>query len=371
MSAETREISSQDVKKVVDRYADQRAIREPRAASFFNGTRPYLIFQAPPNDWRSRTPEQSFIENFNNISAALDVPSDHLPVMEPWFGTGVYANMYGCPYVWRENEAPAVHYKYHSVDEIRNITKPRWQDSEIARLVLDAIRYFKSKTGDAIPIALTDTQSASDTATLVLDASEVFAGCLLEPEAIMRFMRTINELVIEFSSVQMELIGDALAMPGHIMLNNKGFKGISISDDNLAVASPKVNASFNLPLDEAIGHALGGIAIHSCGPWARSMPMLKDKSSTCVAIDCAIDNSCDPNPNAPEAVRDALAGLGIHAHVRLTCVTDKMLETVKRVLHPDLKLIVHPAFIDLPTAERNYEALDSLLSEFYGSNIKK
>jgi len=295
----------------------------------------------------------------------MSVPSDHLPLMEPWFGTGVYANMYGCEYVWREGEAPAVHYLYHSLNEIDGLQKPRWEDSPIAQLVLDTIRYFKSQTGDALPIIWTDTQSACDTATLILDACEVFTACLLEPEKIETFFRQINGLIIEFSKVQSEIIGDALSFPGHIFLNNAGFRGMSISDDNLAVSSPQVNERFNLPLAEEIGLAMGGVAIHSCGNYAHTMGNIKPLVPSCVAIDCALDHVVDPNPNSPEAVRDALAGSGLNVHVRMTGKTEDMLQVVRRVLHKDIRLVVHPAYIDAETARKNYEALDSLLSDFY------
>ncbi|PIZ13790.1 MAG: hypothetical protein COY53_02995 [Elusimicrobia bacterium CG_4_10_14_0_8_um_filter_37_32] len=369
MNSRINVISNQEIKKIVDRYQNLRSQKQVLVKRFIEGKRPYLIFQTPPNtvvaDMRSS--EESFYANIENVALSLDVPSDHLPVMEPWFGTGVYANIYGCQYFWREGESPAVRYMYQTLEEVKNISKPRWEKSEIAQLVLDTIRYFKSKTGDAIPIVWTDTQSASDTATLVLNATEVFAGCLIEPELIMNFMKGINEVVIEFSRVQAELIGNALVKPGHIMFSHANFNGMSISDDNLAVASPAVNMKFNLPLDEEIGRALGGVAIHSCGQWAHTMPLVKKIVPACVAIDCAIDKTCDPNPNEPEKVRDAFAGSDINVHVRLTGETDVMLETVKKLLHPKLKLVVRPNYVDIPTAERNYDVLNSLLSEYYGA----
>jgi uroporphyrinogen-III decarboxylase len=360
-------VSPATIKRTVDRYQNVRGEREARARAFHNGQRPFLIFQTPnANIWGDvRTSEQCFYENLTAVATFLDVPSDNLPFLEPWFGTGVYANMYGCPYMWRDGEAPAVHYRHHSIEDVRQLKKPRWEDSEIARLVLDTIRYFKSKTGDALPIVWTDTQSASDTATLVLEATEVFANYLLEPETITRFMGGINELIIEFSRVQAELIGTALLMPGHIMLSNTGFKGMSVSDDNLAVASPALNQQFNLAFDEEIGRAMGGVAIHSCGVWTQTMRLIRDVVPSCVAVDCAIDKTVDPCPNTPEAVRDALVGSPFPVIVRMTGETAAMLDCVKRVFHPQLKLIVHPGFIDIPTAERNYHELQSLLSALY------
>ena len=356
-----------DFIKITDKYQNLRAEREIFAQKFLSGERPYMIFQTPSGDvWGDiRTPGQSFEKNMEYIETSLCIPSEHLPILEPWFGTGVFANMYGCPYVFRDGQPPAVHYKYHTPDEIIGLPKPSWQNGEIAGLVLDTIKYFKEKTGDAIPIVWTDTQSASDTATLILDASEVFIACMLEPEVIMKFMQDINKLTIEFSQVQAEYIGNALIEPGHIMLSNTGFRGLSIADDNLAVASPSVNRDFNLALDEEIGRAFGGVAIHSCGQWTHTMPMLKKEVPSCVAIDCAVDISWDPNPNKPEEVRDAMAGTGIHVHARTSGETDKMLEDVKRLFHPDLKLIVHPNFIDFKTAQRNYGELDKLLKRLY------
>ncbi|QUH31634.1 uroporphyrinogen decarboxylase family protein [Vallitalea guaymasensis] len=356
-----------DLSKIVDNYIKLRTDRQSAPKKFLNDERPYMIFQTPDGDiWGdNRTPEQCFNANIKYIEASLTVASDHLPVLEPWFGTGVYANMYGSKYVWRDGEAPATHYMFSNIDEVKNLKKPNWNDSEIAHLILDTIRYFKSKTGDAIPIICTDTQSASDTATLLLDASEVFIGCLLEPEIMYQFMNDINQCVIEFTQVQSELIGNALLKPGHIMLCQDNFSGYSISDDNLAVGSPSVNRQFNLPLNEHIGQALGGVAIHSCGNWTHTMPFIKELVPSCVSIDCAIDESWDPNPNTPSEVRDAMAGSGIAIHARLSGKTDVMLEQAKDLLHPDLKLIIHPNYIDDYTAAKNYEALEHLLSGYY------
>lgn len=361
------EVKMDNYIKVVDSYQKIRGDREKAAEKFLSGERPYMIYQTPETSIYNniRTPEDCFCANIEYIQKAVMVLSDDLPFIEPWFGTGVFANMYGCPYVWREGMTPAVHYRYKSIEEIKGIKKPCWENGEITSLILDTIRYFKSKTGNELPIVWTDTQSASDTATLILDASEVFIGCMIEPETMMDFMKGINKLIIEFSQVQAELIGDALVKPGHIMISNKGFRGMAISDDNMAVASPAINEQFNLPLDEEIGKAMGGIAIHSCGSWAHTMVKIKEKVPSCTAIDCAVDLTMDPNPNDPEKVRDAFAGSGITVHARMTGETGEMLETVKRLFHKELKLIIRPQFIDMQTAERNYFELDKLLHDLY------
>ena len=307
------------IKKVIDKYDKARAQREETVKKFESGEKKYLIFQTPPGNsvWCDiNNAKECFEENLKYIEKSLDTKSDHLPFMEPWYGTGVYANIFGCEYVWYKGEAPTVRYRYHDMYEVAGLRKPKWEDSEIANLVIDTIKYMKSKTGDNIPIIWTDTQSASDTATLVLDASEVLIGCMIEKNLMHEYFKKINDVIIEFSKAQAEVIGNALIKPGHIMLSSSCLKGMSVSDDNLAVASPDVNKEFNLYYDNLIGEAMGGIAIHSCGKWQVTMPFVKEYVPTCRAVDCAIQNSEDPNPNDPETVRDAFKGTGIAVHVR-------------------------------------------------------
>ena len=356
------------IKDFVDKYEATHAEREAKAAAFADGSRPYMIFQPPalaPIYGNVRSSEDCFRVNVEYTLNSLELPSDHLHAFEAWFGTGVIPNVYGCPYVWRDDDAPCVHYRYHELDEVRGLRHPHWSEGEITKLVMETIRYFKARTGDTIPIQLTDTQSAHDNATLILDAAVVFSSCLLEPELILEFMRGINQVTIDFSKAQVEEIGDALVRPGRIMVSSAGYSGISLADDNLFVGSPATNAAINFPLNQEFGAAMGGVAIHSCGNWSHSMHLLKDLVPSCVAIDCAVDHDMDPNPCPPEKVRDAIAGTGIPLHARMTGDTEKMLETVKRLLHPDLRLIVRPICTDLEMAERNYAALESLLSDYY------
>ena len=360
---------SRELMTLVDRFESIRAEREARAEAFADGRRPYLIYQTPyPRIYGDvRTSEACFARNLQFIRDSLSVPSDHLPALEPWFGTGVIANVYGCPHIWRDGETPCADYRYDRVEEVRGLPVPDWREGEIARLVMDTIRYMKARTGDAIPIYWTDTQSAHDTATLILDASAVFTACLLEPDSIGEFLSGINRVTLEFSQAQAEAIGDALIKPGRIMASSARFSGITVSDDNLAVGSPETNRRFNLPLDEELGRAMGGIAIHSCGNWTDAMRMAVELVPSCVAVDCPICPEVDPNPCRPEAVRDVMANTGIPVHVRVTNDQPHMIEAVKRLLHPNLRPVIRILSLDQESAERNYGALDELLSAYYSS----
>jgi hypothetical protein len=335
-----------NIKSIIDKYETVKDKRISRLVDFEKGARPFLVCTDFPNSFVSNcnSIERSFNANLADFAAALDIPSDTLPYLEPWFGTGVYANAFGCKYFWREGESPACHYAYRSIEQIRGIQKPDISQGRMFAMVMDAIDYFKEKTAGQLPICVTDTQSASDTASLILDASEFFTCCYAEPETARHFLKIINEMIIDFTKMQADAIGDCLALPGH----NQRFsyslgRGMSLSDDNLAVSSPKINSEFFLPLDDQIGAAFGGVAIHSCGNWGHTMPLVA-KMKNLYMIDCTISYQCDPNPCMPEQVRDAFKDTDIIVQVRIGKDLDVDMPLLKRLLSPDLRLVISIAY---------------------------
>lgn len=86
----------------------------------------------------------------NNLEYAWALLSldwtDDLPYLEPWVGTGIYANAFGCEYLFREFEAPHVQYLCHSVEALSRIEYPDYRQSPIMRMVLDCIDALKDRT---------------------------------------------------------------------------------------------------------------------------------------------------------------------------------------------------------------------------------
>jgi len=224
--------------------------------------------------------------------------------------------------------------------ETDGLEAPDWRGSPVARMVMETIDALKEATGGRAPIALTDTQSAFDTATLVLDASEFLASCHEDPPRVDRFMRLINDAVADFSEAQLARVGPALAArPGHIMPSFRGGPGISVSDDNLAVSSPEINRRVSFPANRELAGAFGGVAIHSCGRWDRTMALL-DAGSGVFMVDCALARAWDPQPNDPVRVREALAGKDIILKARVGSDLDEAESLLARVADPDGRLVV-------------------------------
>ncbi len=109
----------------------------------------------------------------------------------------------------------------------------------------------------------------------------------------------------------------------------------------------------------AIGNAFDGVAIHSCGDYARWLPALK-KISNLLMVDAAFSAQTDPNPNTPEAFRDAFANTGVIVHARMVGEPDEVLALTKRLWTPGLKLIVVTYVPDANAQRQLYRDLHAL-----------
>ncbi|MCK9411174.1 MAG: hypothetical protein M0Q53_02660 [Prolixibacteraceae bacterium] len=360
------------IEHLIDLYLKRKEEKEKVLLNFLSSEQPGFIIKQRGSFETFRnacnTTQKVFWNNMLDFEKNISNEwSDDLPFLEPWIGTGVYANAFGCELMWRENDAPDVHYKYHKIDEVANIEYPEYHKSSAMTMVLDCIDYFKEKTGEMLPISLTDTQSPFDTATLILDTTEFFTACYMAPEIIADFMSKITNLVIEFSKVQTERIGEKLLVrPGHLMPSSCSCGGISISDDNLAVSSPDINELFSFPCNQKIADAFNGLAIHSCGPWAHTMERL-DKIRNITMIDCAITTANDPTPNRPSDVRDAMRNKGIIVKARFGNDMRKVLPLIEEIFDPSLKLIIEIIY-DEEHAERNYHLIKEKLQKLYCNN---
>jgi len=288
------------------------------------------------NDDTCRDRERFLRMNLWGMAESANWASDAVfPHLEPWYGVGLYASAFGCRYYWEGNSAPQTHPIYKSADEVAHITTPRVGDSEPMREVLERIRYYRQVTHDQLPICLTDTQSPNDTASLLMEVNEFFTVSSFEPERLERFMNAITDTIIAFSEMQMEALGPVLSLPGHLMLCHPSWSGISVSDDNMAMLSPKAYEVAALPYNARLARHFGGIALHSCGVIGHNIPIQlrtpELKQVECAA--CILARDSDPSPNKPESLRDGYRGSGVIVKVRLN--KDEV-ELLDRLLAPDL-----------------------------------
>ena len=354
-----------ETERVIDLYAQRSEERSGKLIKFFTGEHSvqFLIVPRVANGLftNCNSLEMIFEKNLEYLYRQLSIAfCDDLPFLEPWIGTGAYATAFGSQYLWTDGAAPDTIHAFNSFDQI---LFPDWPESPVLQMILDAIDMLKEKTRGMIPISLTDTQSPQDTATLILDTTEFITGMYTEPGNVHALLEKITQLTIDFTHTQITHIGESLlASPGHGFVGYPFLKGIGVSDDNMVISSPDFNEQFSFPYMNRLSKEIGGLALHSCGNWVRSMSKLPTLENLTM-IDFAIaGNDTDPNPipaaEAVEALRNYHGILKVRPGSDVTLALN------------DLKILSslgNKMIIDFPCKEARYLDYYHTLEECLGS----
>jgi len=95
-------------------------------------------------------------------------------------------------------------------------------------------------------------------------------SCYTNPAAVHYLLNLITQSIIDFSKMQLQVIGGSAAVPGHLYPAG-GDRGISISDDNCCMVSAEIYREFFIPYFNRISEAFNGIYLHSCGDFSQNL----------------------------------------------------------------------------------------------------
>jgi len=295
----------------------------------------------------------------DGMAATLAIDTDWIPYLEPWHGVGVYAEAFGCPFEWRDGDSPWTHPIVSSIDDLKKLRAPSFDRAKMLNFVCDTVAYFDRETGGELPIALTDTQSPLDNATLVCDTTFFFLACYESPDEIKQLIQWITDLMIESGRRQRKLMRNQ-AKPGHIMWSAPDGRGISVSEDNLVMCGTDYYREFAEPYNLQLARAFDGLAVHSCGSWKQHFPTLSNTPDIFM-VDLAAHRSLDPNPNDIQDVLRGFAGSKTLVQIRVNYENDDP-ETsfawIDNLRGPGFPMIIQLPFNGDPKiANRNYAIL--------------
>ncbi len=334
------------------RYAD--FLRQPSGLAVWQRVRAGEVFRDACRDMR-----QSLRLQLGALQKSLEYATDAPMYLEPWYGIGTTASAFGAEYEWFEGQAPAVRPLYRSIDDVPPLVPRAFDQVPILRYTLDTIEYFLDQTQGRVPLSWSDLQAPLNIATELIDTSAFFTAMIDRADRVREVLSAVTEVVIRFTRQQSSLIGNRLARPGHGFASSRAGRGIGLSTDNLVMISPKMYEKFCVADNIAIGNAFDGLAIHSCGDYARWLPVLK-KINNLLMVDAAFSAQTDPNPNTPEVFRDAFVNTGIIVHARMVGEPDEVLALTKRLWTPGLKLIIVTYVPDAEAQRQLYQDLHAL-----------
>jgi len=339
-------------------YADYEASLLDRCRKFWLADSGVLVHRrvriAEVFSYGCRDMKASLEWQLGGLKKSMDFKADVPNFLVPWYGIGPVASAFGVDYIWKEKQAPAVRPPMRSVRAAMDCATVPVSQSAIGRGAIDMIEYFLDKTKGRIPMSFTDTQSPLNIAGNVVDMSSFFMEMLDDPDAVKALLMKLARLLADFTREQVALIGDAVAWPGHGYASCRSFAGLGMSDDNALMISGEQYLKFAAPAVEFLGDLFRGATFHSCGNWsdkAGAIRMIRGLRM----VDGAFSAATDPTPNPGEPFAKAFAGTGIVVNARMVGDCETVVDAVKRLWAPGMKLI---AVTFCQTPEEQAEAYD-------------
>lgn len=327
----------------LDRYEALAAEADQRYAAFLAKTEGVAVWQRvrAGEAFREacRSMRDSLRWQLGALVRTMDYLTDAPTYLEPWYGIGTTASAFGADYEWLPGQSPAVKPRYMDLQEVEALVAREHEEVPILRYTLETIDCFLTETKGRLPMSWCDIQAPINVAGGLIDVSQLLAGFHDHPEKVKAILAAVSDELIRFTRRQSQMIGPALARPGHGFASSRAGTGIGLSTDNLIMVSPKMFAEFCVPHCVRIGEAFGGTAIHSCGNWGHWLDAVKQIPNLTM-VDGAFSPQTDPAYNKCEVFRDALVDTGVVLHARIVGDAEEVLSRVRRLWKPGLKLVV-------------------------------
>ncbi len=327
----------------IERYVDYEQSLRENTMNFWQaseGIAVYRRFRVPQVFSEGcRDMEYSLALQLGGLNESMNYKMDIPNFLEPWYGIGTAVSAFGVEYKWEPGNAPAIAAPFKSFDDALNQNIVPIEKTEIGRHTLDMIDYFLTKTQGKIPISLTDTQSALNAASFLIETNNFYMGLFDNPDGLKKLLKIITDLTIDFTKKQMELIGDALVSPGHGFPSSRHFTGLGMSSDVLIMVSDDQYQEFEIPCSEKMAAPFGGPVFHSCGNWSSKISSVKSIREL-LMVDGAFSQQTDPDPNPTEPFHDGFVNSGITVNARIVGNADVVIEKARQLWQPGMKLIV-------------------------------
>jgi hypothetical protein len=256
--------------------------RKERWQSLWNGTipadrYPFVYAGLLFNYYDDRhSPENRLRISLDEIIVRGHLDDDYVPSMFPGCKTSTIPNMFGAPEMQKGNDYTSEKI-IHNYKDIDRLPDPSVGEGTVAYEWLTMQRYMLDETEGRIPIHVCDMQGPVDVAGVLLGYDNLFIAALDEPDYYHKLLDKLTQAFILLWKCQKDALGDAF-VPTHLF----GWSwvppslGASISADSIVMVSPDFFREFYRPYLDAIGNALGGFSLHSCGNFAHMFQCLTE-----------------------------------------------------------------------------------------------
>jgi hypothetical protein len=266
---------------IAHRYARRIAASMDRIEAAYahrdDGVVPFLAFDV--NYWLSvespaRIPDDYFTDcgsmlryQTEKISRHLEsCDDDYVPMLFPWYGTGVIPSALGAAVRFQSKMDPAIEGPVISrPEQVGRLSLPDPRKDGLMPRVLETIRYFREHSD--LPISITDPQGPLTTALTLVGPTTLFVWFYEQPAAVHALLEFCTEVFIRWVKAQKEEIGAERARhcyPLGIALPER-FGGVWLCDDDCVAISAEQYRQFVMPHNARVFREFGGGVLHFCG----------------------------------------------------------------------------------------------------------
>lgn len=229
---------------------------------WLSGETPALI----PDDYFTNH-QTMFAYQVGKIQRHLDnFQDDYIPMLFPWYGTGVVPSALGSKIVFKAKMDPAIEGTViRQPVDLKKLSPPDPEKDGLMPQVLQGIDYMRAHSD--LPVSFTDCQGPLNIALSLCGVENLFVWMYDYPEQVHEMMDFCTETLIEWIKVQKKHAGQSPekgAFPHGIVLPD-GFGGVWISDDDCTILSPDLYREFVVPYNSRVFKAFGGGTLHFCG----------------------------------------------------------------------------------------------------------
>ncbi len=196
-----------------------------------------------------------------------------VPHLKPGTGLGTIPAAFGCEWGLNMEADPWIKplITGGNARDVYRLEMPDPRTSGKNGLFFDRVAYFQSRS--ALPLGACNIPAPLTAASMIWDYSSFLVALLDNPREVHHLLELVTEYTIAFLKQQIadiQRLWSLTHMNWYIPLEY----GLRVSDDVLAVISPRQYEEFGVPYNSRLSREFGGIVVHSCGSITHNLPAI-------------------------------------------------------------------------------------------------
>jgi hypothetical protein len=193
--------------------------------------------------------------------AALEwLDDDRVPFLDPYTGTEIFAEAFGCPVHYTADKMPFALPLVHSAAEAARLRVPDLAATRLA-VLFEIADELRRRAGGPAVMRLPDIQTPLDIVALIWDKHTFYPALLEDPDPVLELAEKVRELQTAFLDAWFARYGTEFIAhyPDYYMPS-----GLTLSEDEVGAVSPRIFEQYFLPELQYLARRYGSLGMHCC-----------------------------------------------------------------------------------------------------------